>query len=611
MARLPNQDWFREPQGADCPEKLFVSAKQSRPCRATFIGTDFNGYLECRMRLILDSQQPRVILSIANDMGAINHGGHLVYTAQDNDFHMGIEKPGNAAAEEIRQLKSRGKHPEWFEGKGLVSFVRIQPRKPAVQVGAPWMLEGEKLNTWTRLHKHATAATQIYLWSTWETSPGYAVVEKIHSWMRVLQHLVHSNTAKDSGEPQALWAYRSEARNSNNRYSRRPELPWLRSAKDGSYCQWVPADPSFYDEHERRGRLLEASRAEWEGQRRAIVDVFNYQRVHQAWFYRVPGTTNDFFVHVKVMSDTEEGVLVVPELAEQTEVRFRLAPEGNEPTTDMKGVVVDLETTADFVMLAQRVYRSFDESTPQRVLASIEPNLMPIENQIQALEEAGNVLVHGDQPEHHGEGYSLRRTILAHGAELDPKSEHFFELDIYKMSSIPEALKEKRLRYILSKFPLDEAQREAFNKSTSAICVGVHLIQGPPGTGKTRTALVIILALASLNLRVMLAAGSNKGVDNLAIAVAKAIQSDEFLKSWCGRLVRFKTRACQMAVLRAKSALPGRATGEVRGPEAVLEPHQMHHLVKQYAESNCDEDKDCREYLDLLRRDSERATSQR
>ena len=110
-------------------------------------------------------------------------------------------------------------------------------------------------------------------------------------------------------------------------------------------------------------------------------------------------------------------------------------------------------------MLAQRVYRSFDESTPQRVLASIEPNLMPIENQIQALEEAGNVLVHGDQPEHHGEGYSLRRTILAHGAELDPKSEHFFELDIYKMSSIPEVLKEKRFQYMLGKFSLDEAQR--------------------------------------------------------------------------------------------------------------------------------------------------------
>jgi ATP-dependent RNA/DNA helicase IGHMBP2 len=110
------------------------------------------------------------------------------------------------------------------------------------------------------------------------------------------------------------------------------------------------------------------------------------------------------------------------------------------------------------------------------------------------------------------------------------------------MSNVLEGEKKKRLEYILRKFPLDKAQREAFNKSTSAICAGVHLIQGPPGTGKTRTALIIILALASLNLRVLLAAGSNKGVDNLGIAVAKAIQSDARLKSWCGRLVRFKTR---------------------------------------------------------------------
>jgi hypothetical protein len=52
------------------------------------------------------------------------------------------------------------------------------------------------------------------------------------------------------------------------------------------------------------------------------------------------------------------------------------------------------------------------------------------------------------------------------------------------MSNVSEGEKKKRLEYILKKFPLDKAQREAFNKSTSAICVGVHLIQGPPGTGK-------------------------------------------------------------------------------------------------------------------------------
>jgi hypothetical protein len=248
MARLPDREWFKEPHGADCPEKLFSNARHPRPCRVTFIDTDFNGYLECRMRLVLDSQQPRIILSacmydsenknittyllrihstVANDMTAIQNGGHLVFSAQDNNFHMGIENPGNAAAEEIRQLRSPGKHPGWFQGMGRVSFIRIQPRKPAAQIGAPWMLEGNKLNTWTQLQRYTTTATQIYVWSKWETSSGYAVVENVHSWMRVLQFMVNSNRAKDSGEPRAFWAYRSEAKPGDN-YSRRPELPWLR-----------------------------------------------------------------------------------------------------------------------------------------------------------------------------------------------------------------------------------------------------------------------------------------------------------------------------------------------------------------------------------------------
>jgi hypothetical protein len=47
------------------------------------------------MRLILDSQQPRVILSkpaYASYMAAIKNGGHLIFPTQDHDFSMGIEK---------------------------------------------------------------------------------------------------------------------------------------------------------------------------------------------------------------------------------------------------------------------------------------------------------------------------------------------------------------------------------------------------------------------------------------------------------------------------------------------------------------------------------------
>jgi AAA domain len=188
------------------------------------------------------------------------------------------------------------------------------------------------------------------------------------------------------------------------------------------------------------------------------------------------------------------------------------------------------------------------------------------------------VLVHGDKPEQHKQGYSLRRTILAHGNELDPRSEHYFELDINKMSSVPEEEKRHRLGYILKKYPLDPTQREAFDKATSKICVGVHLIQGPPGTGKTRTALVIILALASLKLRVLLAVSSNNGVDNLAIEIADALQADKSLERWCGQVVRLQTYAHQISILRANSVSPSfsrKATGEVRGSDHILDRHEQ------------------------------------
>jgi hypothetical protein len=198
---------------------------------------------------MLDSQQPRFIISVANDMKALENGGHLIFPAQDNTFAMGIESYEPATGE-IARLKRE--NPQWFKGMRIVSCIRIHPRKPAVQVGAPWKLEGGKLDTWTQLRRYATAATVIYAWSAWE--PKFKVVERLHGWMRVLQYMVQSNGNR------AFWAYdRSKPQNSGDESSRRPELTWLRNPKDNSYCKWVPADPFFYDEHERKWRLLEAS----------------------------------------------------------------------------------------------------------------------------------------------------------------------------------------------------------------------------------------------------------------------------------------------------------------------------------------------------------------
>ena len=111
---FPGKEWFDEPWGFDCPGVFVKQALKPTPCRVSFVGTDFDGYLECKARIVLDSQQPRVVLSVADNLQALANGGHLVFAAQDYNFRMGIEKNGNAGLEEIRTLKSPQGQPQWF-----------------------------------------------------------------------------------------------------------------------------------------------------------------------------------------------------------------------------------------------------------------------------------------------------------------------------------------------------------------------------------------------------------------------------------------------------------------------------------------------------------------
>jgi hypothetical protein len=104
-------------------------------------------------------------------------------------------------------------------------------------------------------------------------------------------------------------------------------------------------------------------------------------------------------------------------------------------------VTADLETSANFVLLAPRVHSNINLSLPCEIFAAVSPSLVPIERQIDALGEAGFTLGHGDKPEHRKERYSLRRTVLPHGTELDPRSDskHYFKLDIHKVSNVRRA----------------------------------------------------------------------------------------------------------------------------------------------------------------------------
>ncbi|KAN0081105.1 hypothetical protein V8E54_004309 [Elaphomyces granulatus] len=126
MAHLPDQEWFNShTEPTVLTSFLRPLNTQGLAVSHSSIGTNFNGYPDCRMRLILDSQQPRVILS--------------------KPAIWRLSKTANTSFSPPKITIFRWElRSEWFQGMGLVSFVRTQLRKLAVQVGAPWTLEGNK-----------------------------------------------------------------------------------------------------------------------------------------------------------------------------------------------------------------------------------------------------------------------------------------------------------------------------------------------------------------------------------------------------------------------------------------------------------------------------------
>jgi hypothetical protein len=157
------------------------------------------------------------------------------------------------------------------------------------------------------------------------------------------------------------------------------------------------------------------------------------------------------------------------------------------PELSLKGLVISDNDSfkADFTMFVRAELRDY-EGQDLVGTAFVSPNLLPVNEQLQALEAVGQVTCFGDMPENKKQGYSLRKTVLGHGREVDHYSSDYFELDPRQISSIEQAKQNTYLKHIEKLVPLDGQQTEAVRKSTVAIPGRVHLVVGPPGTGKTK-----------------------------------------------------------------------------------------------------------------------------
>ncbi|GFG23658.1 conserved hypothetical protein [Aspergillus udagawae] len=182
--------------------------------------------------------------------------------------------------------------------------------------------------------------------------------------------------------------------------------------------------------------LVEASRIEKDTQYRLVANVFKPSRRHRAWYTpaKTESLRDSFFVHIKLQA------------VEAEEARTYVKTDLNQ-----KGVAVETHSSGDLVLL---VKGDIPQHREVEIVTVVKPNTMPIVEQIKALGEVSLCRSWGELEGKEGGVFLLKRTVLAHGVELDPISDFYFLLDARKMSKILPQQQAERISYMAENPPL-------------------------------------------------------------------------------------------------------------------------------------------------------------
>ncbi|KUL83526.1 hypothetical protein ZTR_10541 [Talaromyces verruculosus] len=596
-------NWFENAQGRDFPETKNVV--RQRECVIGFEDSTFvRGY--CKVHP--DSQSPQITLSVSTKKNSPT----AVIGLQSCTFEYEIESE-QTTAEMITRL--RNEQLQWFESIDKETVCLRILFEEVVYVGQLSLLDDTILENWDRLVNGLEYSTSVTI-----ITPRYGYwlhFKLILDWLSMLQEKIHVNLQPRDTVPQpvptAFWYYyeklkENEQGETPNSRAIIPPYPWLYSAT-GSYNSLKPSEPFFIDHHERHVRMGKAMEVERQVQEKMVTDIFNFDNIHTAY---IRDNDPEFFqFHIR-LSNIDDKRPTMPELAEYTSTKLKM---GEKFETVVDGLIIGVPTDDDLVIhVFKRKMQGYVAGPVFQIKIGIMPNLSPIDNQIKAIQQSSMPnLVFGDKPQNNGKGFSLLKTVLAHGFEVDPKHPDYFALDVATMSGLGQDTIQERLNYLERKFTLDDAQRQACRNSVRNIVAGINLVQGPPGTGKTHVAVAIIVTVACLGLKVLLTASSNKAVDNVACAVLRCLESDPILEAWCGVVTRARTPGQQMSIVRANTADPSvkkYVPTAKTDSEQILMRHELPYYVMSYANANSAV-KSCGRFLDLQKQDDDQCLRSR
>ncbi|KAJ9284377.1 hypothetical protein DTO021C3_8022 [Paecilomyces variotii] len=159
------------------PKGCYKEAAVRRPCRVTFEDSESGDYINCKVRLTLDPQNPNIIISVGLQ-SEDSPCARLTFTVDNSTIKMGVEEPNDALFEAIQETRER--IPRLFEGFVTASVYLVELRGPPIQTGAYWRLEGEERKSWDALCRRASQCRQMVICRSWV--PTHKYVRSIHSW---------------------------------------------------------------------------------------------------------------------------------------------------------------------------------------------------------------------------------------------------------------------------------------------------------------------------------------------------------------------------------------------------------------------------------------------
>ncbi|KUM60508.1 hypothetical protein ACN42_g6634 [Penicillium freii] len=516
-------DFLSRPLGADYPKELHDQLKRKFHCRIC-IG-DSNEYIPARLKIRFDSQQPWLDVRIGE--------AHIVFPATQTYMKLvikGISRQYDAF------IQAHQKSATEVKKDNQACFFELSPSAKPVFAGPLWELKGDELERWSKLQAIEWPGEKVFIWIAFPDQQ-FDVFRNMQIYMAKLVDHVRKNVSPN-GRPRLCWYAEQHPLADGEKAPRRPKMPWLFDA-DGNYNAWDTPVDFFLDDEDRRSK---------------------------------PHSWND--------------ILSGPPPPEGIRVDYHVGNANPDPQTDIRPVIGNGfcmgSSRADFAILTRAHFDPALDGQARKIMATVQVDLKSVNLQIDALVMAGRTISFGDSTKSNGNGFSLRRTILAQASELSSKSPFYFELNVKDISEVPADLQKERINYIQQKYKLDESQTRAVQKSVFKVVAGVHLVKGPPGNGKTRTTLVMMLILASLGMKVLVCAGSNQAVDTLLLAFHEA------LTKWVFFVVQVK---------RSDSV------------QRALEDCQIEALVVKTATDFYDDRPEAKQLLDLLDQDRERVLS--